>query len=251
MPLHMTLTEAPSDVPLELAAVARRELADRLRRLGVDLGARFIRSGEGVNAPSVRVGLVNTEDNHLNEIVLGGEMAARVMVHLDDDRKLPLPELAPGDEGHVEGLVSDCICANALQQLGIVENDRIRLVRRLPPMRYVTMVNDGGRMARVALSDGQAAMIRGRFLPDGPEGQFALARVNTAFLVEKTLGAPQMLASLKNLGAVPGAQLTLVEVQPSQQVALAGHASIKLVTQDGLTLLVHPHDAVKMTVLVP
>lgn len=252
MSIRMTLTEAPPDIPLELAAVAGREFGERLRRLGVDLGSRLVRSGEGVAAPSVRIQMLGPEAGAMREIVLGGEMAARVMVHLDDDRKLPLPELQTGEEGHVEGLVSDTVAAQTLMRLGLQENDRIRMTRKLPPMRFATMVHEHGRTARVGLSDGQAAMILGRFDEAEPAAsrQFAMARGKSAFFVDEVLGDSQMVSSLTNLGVLSGSRLILREVLPSQQVSLAGHASIRLVTQEGLTLLLHPHDAEKMTVIV-
>ncbi len=258
--MRMTLTEAPAGAPMELIAISEPELAVRLRRLGVEEGTQLTRDAETIATPSVRLQVVQqsrqAEATHgAADVTLSGELAARVLAHLDDDRKLPLPELALGDEGHVEGLVSGTALARALEALGLREGDRIRMARRLPPMRFAALLREGDRArGRVGLSEGQAAMVLGRLV--GDEGdtavvkllQFAMARVGAAFLVETVLGDASTVKPLERLGVVPGVLLSLEDVTPSQEVSLAGHASIRLVTQTGLAFLVHPHDAARMTV---
>ena len=122
-----TLAAAPVGMPLVMERIVGPEFAARLQRLGLYEGVSLTRLDD-----SVAVGPAKIRGPH-GEVTLGGGMAARVVIHLDNDRRQPLLECSPGDSGHVEGITGHRGVEETLATLGIKEDDRITFLRRLPP----------------------------------------------------------------------------------------------------------------------
>lgn len=235
-----SLSQAPMGRPLVLLAVGDRDMAERMARLGIAVGSSLTRLDEQMIVEPVKV--LGPE----GEAALSGGLAAKIVVHLDDDRKLPLLSCSPGDAGHVEGLTGQGPIEDSLSALGIREGDRIAFLRRLPSMTYSALV-DGAR--RVRLSETLAAKLLGR--TDSGRVQFTAVGAGQTFVVERILAGERSAAMLSDLGVAPGARLVLENVSTGQSLRLAVNTPpVVCVTREGLRLLFHQRDAEALLVEV-
>ena len=117
--MYQTLTEAPFEKPLLLVKVADTSFAARLRRMGIFEGMELIRIKEDVKLQPLRA------RSRSGDAVIGGGMSAKIVVHFDDGRKLPLAEMSPGETGHIEGLTGGAGLSDALSVIGFKNDDRL------------------------------------------------------------------------------------------------------------------------------
>ncbi|PIE70018.1 MAG: FeoA family protein [Deltaproteobacteria bacterium] len=234
---YLSLTDAPCGELLELVSVSGPELAGSLRRVGLYEGDRLTRLNEEVRYRTVRI---NGPDG---ERVIGGGMAARVVVHLDDGREIPLVEMEPDMSGHIEGVVGGTPLERALEVLGLANDTEVRMVRKLPPMEYIALVND---VERIRLTDGMASKIWGEM--SGRPTQFATASHGEVFTVTQLLGGMRATNELKSRGIKEGVRLSLEGVAPAQEMRMAGNAPLVVVSQSGLRLFLRPMDGARVYV---
>ncbi|EFL51196.1 FeoA family protein [Solidesulfovibrio fructosivorans JJ]] len=232
-----TLAAAPVGVPLVIDRIAGSGFASRLARLGLYEGTGLTRLDDSVAiGPAKIVGPGG-------EVTLGGWLAAKVVMHRDDDRRLPLLECAPGDSGHVEGVTGHRDLEEDLAVLGVGEGDRITFLRRLPPMLYKAVV-DGKE--RIQINEGLAAKIHGE-TPSGP-AQFCSVGVGEAFTVRRILAGAHAGESLAALDVKPGSRLTLTQVAAGQVVHFSHKTPVVCSTRDGLRLYFQEKDAARIYV---
>jgi Fe2+ transport system protein FeoA len=170
-------------------------------------------------------------------------MAMKIVVHLDDGRKMPLVEMRPGETGHIEGLTGGPELEGALKTLGLKDGDRITFVRKLPPMEYTTVIAAGGR---VRLTEGMAAKIWGR-MQDKPQ-QFVSARTGKEFHVEEIIGGSRARKMLQTLGVEPGKVLVLESVAQAQSLKMGARNPVVLSSREGLRLFLTPEDGRRILV---
>lgn len=213
------------------------ELAMRLGRMGLFEGSEIVRLDEEVLLQSVRF------RGPKGEAVLGGGMAMKTVVHLDDGRKLPLVEMRPGETGHIEGLTGGTELARALETLGLNSGDRITFVRKLPPMEYVVVILEGDRLR---LTEGMASKVWGRMT--GPPLQLVSARAGEEFHVEKILGGASARRMLGTRGIEPGKILVLEKVAQAQSLQVSAQNPVVITSREGLRLFLTPEDGKKIFV---
>jgi Fe2+ transport system protein FeoA len=217
-------------------------LRERLERLGIYQGCGLHLEDEEVQFSPVRV------RGPKGKATLAAGMASKVIVHHDDDHKTPVIEMLPGEEGHIEGLTSGTGLEQALATLGLREHDRIRFLRRIPPMRYRARL---GEHARLALTEGVAAKLWGEL--DGREIQFSNARRGHPFKLLSVLGGDASQQQVAAIGIGPGDVLTLEAVCPDdalgqQAGAEAGRQRFVVTSEDGLRLYLEPQQAASVIV---
>lgn len=232
------LSQAPYDTPLLFEQATDKQLAQRFSRLGIARGDVVKRLSEEAMTLSARVGTPK------GEVVLAPGMASKVIVHHDDGHKTPVAEMQPGEEGHVEGLVCGTGLEQGLRILGIRENDRIILLRRLPPMDYVAIKNG----ARLTLTEGAAAKIWGT--AQGREMQFAVAGKGVPFIISVLLGGARATGMLLRMGLAPGEELLLESVRPASSAGSGAMEHGVLQTQSGLRLHLRPEQEAGVLVVV-
>jgi Fe2+ transport system protein FeoA len=232
-----TLAAAPVGVPLVIDRIAGHDFAARMSRLGLYEGAILTRLDDSVAIGPAKI------SGPGGEVTLSGWLAAKVIVHRDDDSRLPLLECVPGDSGHVEGITGHQEIEEILAMLGVKENDRITFLRRLPPMLYKAVV-DGKE--RVQINEGMAAKILG----DTPSGtaQFCSVGVGERFTVRRILAGAHASESLEALGIRPGVRLELTQVAAGQVMDFSRKTPIVCSTREGLRLYFQGKDAVKIFV---
>jgi Fe2+ transport system protein FeoA len=238
--MYSNLSNAPADTPLTITRIHDAELETRMARMGLFVGGEITRLDEDVALQTVRV------RGPKGEVVLGGGMGGKVMVHLDDGRMLPLAELAPGDRGHVECVTAGSALREGMAALGLADDDPIELIRVLPPMEYTAVLEGRGR---IRLAEGMAAKILGR-MGDVP-CQFANAQAGSDFVVEQIIGGHRAQRAIASLGIAPGLvmRLEMVGKAPSYQMAsrnrclVSGPEGLRLfLRQDQADLVVVSHE---------
>lgn len=219
------LNKAPFDQPLTLVTIDNERLAQQLATMGLYCDSTMTRIDETQTAQTIRI------QSASGQAILSGGMGTQTIIHLDDDRRLPLLDMEVGESGHIEGITGGYGLAETLTTLGLNENERITLIRKLPPMEYQIRVGDGGR---VNLSEGDAARIWGTC--NGQTSQFSLASVRNDFRVDKLLGGKKAQQRLRQLGITNKKSLRLESVRSVQPIQLGWENQLAITTSDGLHL---------------
>lgn len=234
---HQPLTTAPLGKPLELIKVMAPDLAIRLSRMGLFEGSYLTRMEQEVQMQPVRI------RGPKGESVLGGGMAMKTVVHMDDGRKYPLAEMKKGEKGHIEGLSGGTKHAENMKVLGLFENTEVEILRKLPPMEYTTLI-EGEK--RVRLSEGMATKIWGRM--EEETLQFVSARTGVPFVVEKILGGSKSCCMLNEFRIQPGTTISLEHIAMAQSLKIGVRNPIVISSHDGLRLFLEPHHAEQILV---
>lgn len=220
--MSITLSGAPRNVMLSLISVDDDQLRLRLERIGVTSGTQITLMEEEARMQPVRI------KGKKGEAVLSAGMAAKVVVHHDDDHKTPVFEMRPGEKGHIEGLTAGSSLERTLAILGFAEGDSLELVRCLPPMDYVTLI-DG---KRIRLVEGMASKIFGTV--DGNSTQFVLVGRGKSFMVTDILGGRKAAATIANVGIAVGVEIMLERVEQAQSAPTRCCSNFLVQTAEGL-----------------
>jgi len=219
-----SVDQAPFDARLVIAAVHNEQLADRLDRMGVNVGQTIIRLNEKPAFVPVKV------KGPLGEVALGAGMAAKIVVHHDDGHKTPVIEMEPGEKGHVEGLVCGPALEKTLALLGLKVDAEITMVRALPPMEYHILME--GR--RIRLAEGAAAKIWGEM--GGQSMQFVSSARGKPFIIRELMGGERAQAYLREMGLLPDKTIILENLVPAPYVGREDKEQTVLVAESGLRL---------------
>jgi Fe2+ transport system protein FeoA len=235
--MEIQLSNAPFDSLLTLSAATNPELGAMLSRLGLFRGQKFVRQNEEILIHPVRVRAP------VGEVVLGGRMATRIIVHLADGRRLPISDMSVGQTGHIEGTTCSARLLETLAVLGLSVDEPVTYVRQLPHMEYAALV---GTERRERLTEGMAAKIWGRI---GERSmQFVSAGKGQPFFVEKILGGQRASEVLEKKGIVPGSTISLQAVAPVQVLTMTVYEPVVITTEDGLHLHLRPDQAERIWV---
>lgn len=218
---------------LVLLAVRNPELERRLQRLGLFAGSRLTRLNDDVQYHPVRV------RGGKGDVVVPAGLAMRLIVHLDNGERKPLVEMRAGENGHVESATGGRECSRGLDFLGLAEESRVTLVKTLPHMDYVTVIE---RKERTRLSEGEAARIWGGLSGREP-AQFFFADRNRDFVVDEVFGGPRMRDHLCSLGIKPGTTIMLEAIERTRELHTPGSETIILSSPGGLRLYLNQGQA--------
>jgi Fe2+ transport system protein FeoA len=231
--MPIPLLGAAVGVTLVLSRVTDAHLAKELRQMGIFEGDEVVRLDEEVLMQPLKV------RGPQGDAVLSCGMASKIVVHFDDGRKIPLVEMQPREHGHMEGITGGPEFMHALDVLGLNRNDEIQLLRKLPPMEYITRI--GGKK-RSHLTEGMAVKIWGKIADT--EMQFVSAQTGKDFLITDILGGKNVQLALQGYGIDVGSVLVLEGVAQAQCVIMNQiHPFVALSTSGGLRLFFHEHQA--------
>ncbi len=226
------LTNAPCGGPLKIQRIADVELERQLARMGLYKGNTITRLDEEISLHTVRV------RGPKGDVLLSGGMGGKIVVHLNDGRMLPLPELHAGDKGHIEAVTGGDALLGALAALGLQDNDEIELIRRLPSMEYITTVEGRGR---IRLPEGMAAKILGTM--GSIHCQFANAQVRSPFLVTNIIGGQRAKQSINLLDIREGVTLYLEGVKEANTYKVSSAHRILISSSEGLRVFLRVDQA--------
>lgn len=230
--IYSSLAQAPSGILLTVTKIADKTLEAQLGRMGIFTDSSISRLDQEVDLQTVRI------KGPKGEVVLGGGMGGKVVAHLDDGRILPLSEMQPGETGHIEGVTGGEALTETLAALGLKDDDEIELIRKLPPMEYVTSVEGRGR---IRMPEGMAAKILGHM--EELSCQFANARAATPFVVDRIIGGERARRAIDSLDIEVGTVLTLQSVEKAANIHMAGHDRVVLHSKEGLRLFLRKDQA--------
>jgi hypothetical protein len=156
--------------------------------------------------------------------------------------------MLPGEAGHIEGLTSGTGLEQALATLGLRADDRIQLLRKIPPMRYTARL---GERRRLYFTESVAAKLWGEL--DGRKVQFSNARRGHPFKLLAVLGGDASQQQVAAIGIGPGDVLTLEAVCPDDALGHEGDAEtgrerFVVTSEDGLRLYLEPEQAASVIV---
>lgn len=223
--MYSSLTHAPAGIPLVITRITDQDLESRMGRMGLFVGGEVVRLDEDVALQTVRV------KGPKGEVILSGGMGGKIVAHLDDGRMLPLVEMKPGETGHVECITAGGPLQEGMAALGLENDDPIELIRILPPMEFIAVIEGRGR---IRLAEGMAAKILGTM--GTVRCQFANAQAGMDFVVQQTIGGQRAQRAIASLDIKPGVTLRLeaVEKAPSYQMAHRNRCIIS--SHEGLRL---------------
>lgn len=235
--MTVSLIESPAGRPLVLKAFTDPFLAVRLGRMGLYEGSEIERLDQEVFVQPVRI------KGPAGEAVLGGGMAMQVVIHLDDGRKLPLAEMKTGETGHMEGVTGGPALSDTLAVLGLASGNRVRFLRHLPPMTYITRLARG---VRVHLTEGLAAKIWGR--SEEESMQFICAPTGKHFEVLQILGGERARQMIYSRRITPKTVLVLEKVAPAQSLRTESRNPVVIASREGLRLFLSQEDGRRIMV---
>jgi Fe2+ transport system protein FeoA len=232
--MMVNLEEADAGDVLRLVRVGNSHLAHDLGRIGLEPGNKLVKfPKEEMKRRSVRV--ASPDGNHR---ILGGGMSAKVIVERPDDSRTPLSQMKPKDQGVIAALTGGPGLRDTLKTLGFAIGDTIRLIRLLPPMEYIAVVD---KQKHVHLQEGIASKIWG--VSEGAEKQFTSAGKWKDFTVVKLLGGARAMGYLENLHIIPGINLVLIDIEPGKPISFGPQNHLAIETMDGLRIHLGPNEA--------
>jgi len=232
--MMINLEEADAGDVLRLVRVGNSHLAHDLGRIGLEPGSKLVKfPKEEIERRSVRV--ARPDGNHR---ILGGGMSAKIVVEMPDGSKTPLSQMKPKDQGIIAALTGGPGLRDTLKTLGFAIGDTIRLIRLLPPMEYIAVVD---KQKHVHLQEGIASKIWG--ISEGFEKQFTSAGKWKDFTVVKLLGGARARGYLENLHIGPGTTLVLIDIEPGKPIAFGPPDHLAIETMEGLRIQLGPNEA--------
>ncbi len=229
--MHIPLIDAPIGTSLILSRVINVHLAEELAHMGVFEGNELMRLDEEVLMQPLKV------RGPRGDVVLSCGMASKIVVHFDDGRKIPLIKMLPRQHGHMEGITGGPEFMHALDVLGLQRNDEILLVRKLPPMEYITVID---KKKRVHLTEAMAVKIWGAIGDE--EMQFVTTQAGKEFVVKDLLGGGNARRLFSGYGIEVDSMLELEGVAQAQSVMMNDiHPLVAVSTHDGLRMFFHEH----------
>ncbi len=229
--MYTTLTEAPFGKPLKLIKVGNSNLYLRLQRMGLFQGSIITLHDEEIRIQPVRV------KGTTGERVMGSGMASKVLVHLDDDRKFPMVEMKPGESGHIEGITGGSALAKALETLGFHNDDRVTMVRKLPPMEYIALTD---KNIRISLTESMAAKVWGQ--SGETMMQLVSAPRGIKFFVKKLIGGRRIVKMFESKGVVTGSTIIPETVKQAQTLYMSKENPLVISSFNGLRLFLKRED---------
>jgi len=238
--MYSSLLDAPLNTDLTLLEITRPELASWLQRLGLFVGSHIVRHGDEINYHPVRV------RGEKGDVVVPAGLGIKVLVHLDSGERKPLTEMKKQEKGHIETLLLGRGCSQALSHIGIKKDTDITLIRVLPHMDYLILID---KQRRTRLSEGEAARLWGEC--SGEEAtQFYFAKQNKPFAVQEIIGGRKICEHLKTHGVEPGSSLILESIEPTQELHKPGATPVTISSPGGLRIHLNQPQASRIIVKV-
>ncbi len=232
--MYSALIDAPVNTDLELLEVVDAALGSWLQRLGLFPGSHLLRLDDEISFNPVRV------RGTKGDVVVPAGLGIKVLVHSDSagERK-PLVELERGETGHIETTTCGRGCTKALEHLGLVLDGPVTMIRSLPHMDYITIVD---RQTRTRLSEGEAARLWG-YPRGGEPTQFYFARRREEFFLQEIIGGKKIQLHLKTHGIRAGCSLFLESIEQTQELHKPVSQPVTISSAGGLRLYLTPTQA--------
>ncbi len=217
---------APHGEMLCIERINNEHLEKELFRMGVTTQSIVYRMNAELDMHTVKI------RHKGGDTVLSGGMGGKILAHLDDGRIIALTEMKVGEKGHIEAVGGGEEFLSAMKNLGLEQTQEFEMIRILPPMEYITLIN---KNRRERLSEGMAAKIIGK-LENGETVQFANSSAGSNFVVEKVIGGENAQKIMQAFNIKQGDILILESVENAPTYCLGQGEHFILANKEGLRI---------------
>ncbi len=236
--MYTNFSNAPSSTTLHIEKISDLQLESELFRIGLVQNSEIIRMDAEADVHTFRI------KTSRGETTLAGGMGGKIVAHLDDGRIIPLIEMRPKETGHIEAIEAGEELTSALKTLGVENGEEIQMLRCLPPMEYIALVENKGR---VRLSEGMAAKIIGS-MGKKDNCQFTNAGKGLKFNVKEIIGGKNAIKIMQAYNIKPNDVIYLESVKNASTYRMGQGEHFILVTKEGLRLYLKKDQADALTV---
>jgi Fe2+ transport system protein FeoA len=227
--MYRDLNQAPSGEAVFIAKIADARLASQLALLGLEEGVEVRKLADHAVPQPLWI------QSAKSEAILGGEMAAKIVVSYDQGRKMcSLVELPQDKRGFFKTLIGKEDDLRVFRDLELKFGEPVTLLRKLPLMDYIARRGNGGSMT---LRGESACRIWGKM--DGREMPFASSLIRHRFKITKILGGKKSKAMMSVMALHPGVTLTLMGLEKTR----AQNPAIIMTAKGGMVRLILVEDA--------
>jgi len=157
-----------------------------------------------------------------------GRLAKDVHVRSGRGALKSIYDLEEGKSANVEEIDGCEKTAARLKELGIEKGVRLKLLRYLPHMEYIVLVNN---RSRVRLSEAVAASVIGESL--NMHKQFSFARKGRLFTVKSIVAGEKVTSYLENIGIKSGVEIILEGIEPGKYIPFEDEGTILIYATEG------------------
>lgn len=173
-----------------------------------------------------------------------GSLAKHVSVRSGRGPVKSIYELEEGKSANVTEIDGCEKTVARLKILGVEKGVRLKLLRNLPHMEYLVLVNN---RVRARISEAVAASIIGESL--NMHKQFSFARKGRAFTVKSVVAGEKISAYLDNIGIAEGVDITLEGIEPGKDIPFEDEGSISVYALEGFHMKISEASAEKIIVI--
>lgn len=220
------LKSAKSGYGYKIKSTPAGELAQKLASVGLYKGSTLTKLDcDDIKYPTIKV---NTK---YRVTALAGQLAKHITVKAVKGEPKSLYATAPSSTVIIQS-VGECEKnAERLAMLGIRPKLRIKVVKTLPHMEYVVMVNNKNR---VRITEAAASMLIGSIEEKEDELQFSFAPKSVPFTVTDIAAGRRITAFFEGLGIRKNSVLSMEGIEAGKRIDIDPDTEVVLYTADGL-----------------
>ncbi|ADD68892.1 hypothetical protein Dacet_2130 [Denitrovibrio acetiphilus DSM 12809] len=231
----MKLTKARSGGFFTVESINEADLARKLSVYGITSGILVCK----INKGDLDLATLKLSTDKGSRTV-SGSLARHLYYKSASGQQRSVYEKEQGEELILE--IPELI-AEEMLKLGIAGGDSVKVLKKLPHMEYVTLVD---HRVRCRLSEAHAACILGEC--EGKEIQFSFARKDARFVVRHIISKDTYANVMEAKGVYEGTVLALEGIEAGRSVHMDDFPDMVLCTADGLRIFISNATAEKITV---
>ncbi|MGE4497164.1 MAG: hypothetical protein AB7E48_04730 [Deferribacterales bacterium] len=223
----LNLQHAESGLCYIIKGTPQGESAQKLASLGLYKGSAVTKlETDDIKYPTVKV------DTKNGVRVISGQLAKHITVRAGSGEPKPF-YTAPLSSTVITHNLGRCDKnAARLAMLGIKERIKLKIIKYLPPMEYVVMVNHKNR---VRISEAVAAMIIGD-TENRKNFQFTFSPKGAEFKVKGIAAGKKITAFLCGVDICTGSVISMEGIESGKRVDLDAEQDVVLHTHEGLII---------------
>jgi len=232
------LNSAESGYCYRIADIKDGSLANRLATYGLFKNSVITKiDPDDVQYATLKVNSKN------GTAAIPGQLSKTILVRSGRGQAKSIYDIAEGKSANVAA-IDGCEKTKArLSVLGIEEGVRLKVLKRLPHMEYVVLVD---QKKRLRVSEAIASVIVGETL--NQHKQFSFARKGKDFKVKTIQAGKKIQSYLSNVGIEEGVTICLEGIEPGKNIVFDENGTLSVYAMDGFRLIMTEENAEKIMV---
>lgn len=177
-------------------------------------------------------------------IAIPGHLAKYIKLRLSKSNEKEIYDIEEGKTGTVSHIEDEKNAIERLSRLGIETGIRIKILRQLPHMEYVVLVNS---KRRIHLPESIAATIVGTVKEETK--QLSFSRRGRTFIIKDIVQEKEYTTFLSNSGIVADAILSLEGIEAGKDIVFDEDGAYIIYTMEGYRLTLSTETASKIMVV--